>query len=411
MKISFFVYTFPVPSETFVTNQITYFIDRGFDVEIIAVLPGPAVEEFAKKDRYALLQKTHYLLSAEENKTSARAMSRLKTIAKGLAQAKLKVLPALNYKKYGYSAKNLSLPAIIAANKQSYQADLFIAHFGPAGVLANKLRQFGVLKGELATIFHGYDISTHRILKTYAEDYKELFHDSKFILPISRLWAERIRSLGGDAAKTHIMRVGIDTEDFDFSPLKQIGEPIRLLTIARLTDKKGIFTSLEACRILKERGYAFTYNVLGNGPQREEVEQTIARYGLQDQVILHGFQPPQVINQFLRESDIFMLPSQTAEDGDMEGVPVALMEAMARGIPVVSTWHSGIPELVEDGKNGWLIKEKDAAALADVIAKIADEKPDLMPMLQAARQKVEQEFDKKKSYDSLIALISGQQPA
>ena len=103
-----------------------------------------------------------------------------------------------------------------------------------------------------------------------------------------------------------------------------------------------------------------------------------------------------------------MLPSQTAEDGDMEGVPVALMEAMARGIPVISTWHSGIPELVEDGRNGWLIKEKDAAGLADVIAKIVDEKPDLTPMLQAARRKVEQEFDKNKSYDSLIRLISGQ---
>ena len=159
---------------------------------------------------------------------------------------------------------------------------------------------------------------------------------------------------------------------------------------------------------MKERGYQFTYNVLGNGPQRDEVEQTIARYGLQQNVILHGFQSPQVINDFLQKSDIFMLPSQTAEDGDMEGVPVALMEAMARGIPVISTWHSGIPELVEDGRNGWLIKEKDAAGLADVIAKIVDEKPDLTPMLQAARRKVEQEFDKNKSYDSLIRLISGQ---
>ena len=77
--------------------------------------------------------------------------------------------------------------------------------------------------------------------------------------------------------------------------------------------------------------------MLGNGPQRDEVEQTIARYGLQQNVILHGFQSPQVINDFLQKSDIFMLPSQTAEDGDMEGVPVALMEAMARGIPVIST--------------------------------------------------------------------------
>ncbi|AUX93998.1 glycosyltransferase [Mixta gaviniae] len=204
------------------------------------------------------------------------------------------------------------------------------------------------------------------------------------------------------------MRVGIDTDNFHFRPAKPIGSPIQLLTIARLTDKKGIFTSLEACRILKERGYHFIYNVLGNGPQRDEVEETIARYGLQQNVILHGFQSPQVINDFLQKSDIFMLPSQTAEDGDMEGVPVALMEAMARGIPVISTWHSGIPELVEDGHNGWLIKEKDAAGLADVIAKIVDEKPDLTPMLQAARRKVEQEFDKNKSYDSLIRLISGQ---
>ncbi len=408
MKVSFFVYNFPVPSETFVINQIIYFVEKGFDVEIISVLPGQMIDEFAAKDEHGLLQKTRYLLPEEENKNSARAISRFKTILKGLARGKLRTQPAMNFKKYGYSAKNLSLPAIVAATKKTYEADLFIAHFGPAGVLANKLRKLGVLKGELATIFHGYDISTHRILRTYSDDYKELFRDSKFILPISKLWAEKIRALGGDPARTHIMRVGIDTDNFHFRPAKPIGSPIQLLTIARLTDKKGIFTSLEACRILKERGYQFTYNVLGNGPQRDEVEQTIARYGLQQNVILHGFQSPQVINDFLQKSDIFMLPSQTAEDGDMEGVPVALMEAMARGIPVISTWHSGIPELVEDGRNGWLIKEKDAAGLADVIAKIVDEKPDLTPMLQAARRKVEQEFDKNKSYDSLIRLISGQ---
>ena len=106
-------------------------------------------------------------------------------------------------------------------------------------MLANKLRKLGVLKGELATIFHGYDISTHRILRTYSDDYKELFRDSKFILPISKLWAEKIRALGGDPARTHIMRVGIDTDNFHFRPAKPIGSPIQLLTIARLTDKKG----------------------------------------------------------------------------------------------------------------------------------------------------------------------------
>ena len=104
----------------------------------------------------------------------------------------------------------------------------------------------------------------------------------------------------------------------------------------------------------------------------------------------------------LDEADLFLLPSVTGENGDMEGIPVALMEAMAVGIPVVSTQHSGIPELIEAGQSGWLVPEYDVQALADRLQAFSSvEEQELQPMLSRAREKVENDFNQRTIYQKL----------
>ena len=119
-----------------------------------------------------------------------------------------------------------------------------------------------------------------------------------------------------------------------------------------------------------------------------------------------GFKPNHEVKAMLDEADVFLLPSITGEDGDMEGIPVALMEAMAVGIPVISTVHSGIPELIDAGRSGWLVPEKDAAALAHCLQAFGNiEASELKPMLNLAREKVETEFNQKVIYQQLARQL------
>ena len=108
----------------------------------------------------------------------------------------------------------------------------------------------------------------------------------------------------------------------------------------------------------------------------------------------------------LERADVFLLPSITGTDGDMEGIPVALMEAMAVGIPVVSTVHSGIPELVESGKTGWLVPENDAQALAERLAALTHiDSGELKPIVLRAREKIESEFNQSVINTQLSSLL------
>lgn len=119
-----------------------------------------------------------------------------------------------------------------------------------------------------------------------------------------------------------------------------------------------------------------------------------------------GFKPSHEVKAMLDQADLFLLPSVTGADGDMEGIPVALMEAMAVGIPVVSTLHSGIPELIDAGKSGWLVPENDAAALAERLQAFASlQEAELRPMLSLARRKVETDFNQQVIYRELAGLL------
>ncbi|WP_444677370.1 glycosyltransferase [Halomonas sp. E19] len=113
----------------------------------------------------------------------------------------------------------------------------------------------------------------------------------------------------------------------------------------------------------------FTYELIGDGPLWEQVAEQVRVLGMESRINLHGALPHDEVQRLLKDADIFLLPSVTASNGDQEGIPVALMEAMASGMPVLSTSHSGIPELVEEGVSGYLVPERDSQGLA---AKLLD---------------------------------------
>ncbi|MGP2443273.1 glycosyltransferase [Pantoea ananatis] len=403
MKLTFFTMRFPVASETFVLNQVTHFIDAGYDVEIISVFPGDLVNRHGAFDEYGLAAKTHYLLPEEKMSLTDKLGQRLKLVLPKIT--KVSLLRSLNVRRYGAQSSKLLLPAIVANARQTYVADVFLVHFGYAGALANKLRELGILKGKQATVFHGADISRRHILDEHKQDYRNLFQQSELMLPISHLWQNKLIEMGCPPEKIHVTRMGIEPEKFNFQPRDAFHTPLRIVSVARLTEKKGLDVAVKASAILKQRGGQFQYTIIGNGDQDQMMRDFIAREEMDDCVTMPGFKPQEEIRQALNEADIFLLPSKTAADGDMEGIPVALMEAMAVGLPVVSTFHSGIPELIENNVSGWLVKEDDAEALAETLLKLSEGAVDVAPVVAAARHKVETEFNQHIAYRELAQIL------
>ena len=403
MKLTFFTMGFPVASETFVLNQVTHFIDAGYEVEIISVFPGDLVNRHAAFDEYGLAAKTHYLLPEEKISIVDKLNQRIKLVLPKVTKPSL--LRSLNVRRYGAQSSKLLLPSIVANAKQTFTADVFLVHFGYAGALANKLRELGVLKGKQATVFHGADISRRHILEEHKLDYVNLFRQSELMLPISNLWKNKLIEMGCPPEKIHVTRMGIEPEKFNFQPRQAFQTPLRIVSVARLTEKKGLDVAVKASAILKQRGGQFQYTIIGNGDQDEMMRDFIAREGMEDCVSMPGFKPQEEIRRALSEADIFLLPSKTAADGDMEGIPVALMEAMAVGLPVVSTFHSGIPELIENNVSGWLVEEDDPEALAETLLKLSQGEVDVAPVVAAARHKVETEFNQHIAYGELAQIL------
>ncbi|WP_337027011.1 glycosyltransferase [Pantoea eucalypti] len=403
MKLTFFTMRFPVASETFVLNQVTHFIDAGYEVEIISVFPGDLVNRHAAFDEYGLAAKTHYLLPEEKISIVDKLNQRIKLVLPKVTKPSL--LRSLNVRRYGAQSSKLLLPSIVANAKQTFTADVFLVHFGYAGALANKLRELGVLKGKQATVFHGADISRRHILEEHKLDYVNLFRQSELMLPISHLWENKLIEMGCPPEKIHVTRMGIEPEKFNFQPRQAFQTPLRIVSVARLTEKKGLDVAVKASAILKQRGGQFQYTIIGNGDQDEMMRDFIARERMEDCVSMPGFKPQEEIRRALSEADIFLLPSKTAADGDMEGIPVALMEAMAVGLPVVSTFHSGIPELIENNVSGWLVEEDDPEALAETLLKLSQGEVDVAPVVAAARHKVETEFNQHIAYGELAQIL------
>lgn len=403
MKVGFFLLKFPLSSETFVLNQITAFIDMGYDVEIVALQKGDTQNTHAAWTDYNLAAKTRWLQVEPQGRLAKLQYRALRTLSGMHRPATWK---ALNVSRYGAESRNLILSSICGQTPQPHRADVFIAHFGPAGVTAAKLRELGVIEGKIATVFHGIDISSRDVLSHYTPEYQQLFKRGDMMLPISDLWAGRLKTMGCPTEKITVSRMGVDMDRFTQRPVKVPGKPLQIISVARLTEKKGLHVAIEACRQLKARGVDFHYRILGIGPWERRLRTLIEQYQLDSHVEMPGFKPSHEVKAMLDEADLFLLPSITGTDGDMEGIPVALMEAMAVGIPVVSTVHSGIPELIEPGHSGWLVAENDALALADQLAAFGDIDNDtLTPVVHNARRKVETDFNQQRINHQLASLL------
>jgi glycosyltransferase involved in cell wall biosynthesis len=196
---------------------------------------------------------------------------------------------------------------------------------------------------------------------------------------------------------------GIDAEKF--SPVSRQPEPGRIVCVCRLSPKKGLDVAIRACAKLRDNNVKFLFEIAGNGPQRKSLEKLIGQLHLADNVKLLGARPNDQLTELFGRACVFLMPCIKTTNGDMDGIPVAMMEAMASGVPVVSTAISGIPELVEDGVTGRLAPEKDVDALAQILKELLENMDKIKQLGKAGRERVLKDFSISKNAAKLRELI------
>ncbi|NOU11851.1 MAG: glycosyltransferase [Nitrospira sp.] len=404
MRIAFLVTQFPSVAETFVLNQIVGLIDLGHDVHIFAGTSVRNARSHDNYEKYSLSKRTRYY-GIPENKI-LRIIKAISLIIKYVPSNYQVIFRSLDIFSYGKLALSLNLLFMSIALLEQGPFDIIHCQFGTIGLNAPSLNRVLACASRIVTSIRGYDVTV--FLKKHPGAYHGLFREGDLFLPVCEFLKDRLIQEGCEEKKIVVHHSGIDCSKFEYVQRQRVsGEPIKVLTIARLMEKKGVAFAIEAVSRLLSKGEKIEYRIVGDGVLRENLQQLIEGMGIERQVKLLGWKTHEAVKMLLEESHVLVAPSLTAESGDQEGIPNAIKEAMASGLPVISTFHSGIPELVTDGVSGLLVPERDAASLADSLAYLISHPEVCKEMGEAGRMQVEQRFDTNSLNKKLEELYLG----
>jgi glycosyltransferase involved in cell wall biosynthesis len=247
------------------------------------------------------------------------------------------------------------------------QADVVLVEYGTHGIrVVNACRRAAV---PLVVHFHGADASKHKILNRHAADYRRMFAQSAAVIAVSRAMERQLVSLGCPSAKLIYIPCGVDCDTFlGATPLTA---PPQFVTVGRMVEKKGPQQTLMAfARVLKQFPDA-RLRMIGDGELLGPCRDLAASLAIDHAVVFLGSQPHEVVRQEMQQARAFVQHSITAADGDSEGTPVSILEAGAAGLPVASTRHAGIPDVVVEGKTGLLVEEGQIDEMAQHILALA----------------------------------------
>lgn len=388
---------FPRTSETFILDQVRAFAQAGYEVTVLSISAGDATASAAWHSDPQPKARLHIMYDR------IRSIRVLSCVPRGF------LLAATHPRSWSlvfhclFHAPAQMANALLCSHwlrKHPHQdSGVLICHFGPVGYIGALLRAWGLLKMPQLTVFHGFDMSS--LIRRKGEGfYRELFDSPGHAsVAITKHWRRALDRMGDRNASW--LPLGVNTQAFTFRPRHfPVDRPVRFITVGRLVEKKGQDDVIQALARLPLtcRDMHWEYHLVGAGPEEARLRQLVRALELQDKVVFHGAQSHRRTGELLDASDVFILASRTGRDGDMEGLPVALMEALAAGMPTISTQHSGIPELIEHGRSGLLGPEGDLSALTENIATLLQNHNLWAPLAIAGRQQVEANYDISKNF-------------
>jgi colanic acid/amylovoran biosynthesis glycosyltransferase len=351
LKILMIVPSFPVFKQVYIIHQINGLLDRGHDVRILALnRRGSKITTAPELQKHSLLSRVYY------------------------------------------DRSNLRLDKF----------DVIISQFAAAASqVLLMLPERKAIKTKLVTFFRG-ELSISKA----GGFSNRIFENFDRLVPVCDFLKRVLVEHGCPAEKISVIRSMTDIKKFAF---KHWSPPhdgmMKIVSVGRLTEKKGFDYAIQAVAALHKQYPNITYTIVGGGSYQAKLIALIQELNAQSYITLQGEVPYDQVAEYLRGSHIFLLPSVTSSMNAVEGIPNVVREAMAIGLPVVSTQHAGIGELVADGVEGWLVAERDVNGLVDRLARLI-KSPDLcMRMGAAGRKKVEDCFDTEKEHDALERLL------
>ena len=398
MRIAYVLKCFPRLSETFILTEVLELERLGWD---LTVFTRRAVDE-------PVSHGTIHSLRAQVIDLEPLLRERLwepfdvhRSLARRLGRAHEAALEAALELRSRDEMRAWLLSGVVAERALAERFDLIHAHFATGS--ASIARYAARLTGTPFTFTaHAKDIYWKEV---DLRRLRLLEEEAEAVVTISEANRIFLQSIAPGARVKRVYN-GVDLGRFSALARPPTPQPPRLLFVGRMVEKKGLANLLAACSLLGRRGVPVQCRLVGSGPQEPLLRQQARALGLDGQVEFRGpANQEEVASVHLPEASVFVLPSVVAPDGDRDGLPTSLLEAMARGVPVVSTRLSGIPEAVPDGEAGLLVTPGDVAALADAIALTLHDPEATLRRTLEARRHVTRLFDARRNVSELSEIF------
>jgi glycosyltransferase involved in cell wall biosynthesis len=382
---------FPSFGQTFCYREVAE-LDRQDITPLIFSIRNPKDEPPQDWDT-RIVKRVHYLPQEKELLDDVRRASRKGKVTSGIVAA---------LDQWGRRSDFLRLyqAVYVGLRLQQFGVGHVHAHFaGMAARTAFWIHKFFSITFSFTA--HANDIFAPRDFEIGLD---KLVDTARVIVTETNYAAQFLRERFPERAdRIHRIYNGLDLAEFgrtDFSPT-----PILIVAVGRLIAKKGFVDLIRACRLLAERGKSFQCEIIGEGPLENELHAQIDQLNLQDRVALSGAKPQREIRQRLAVASVFVLPSVVDAHGGMDNLPTVIMEAMATGLPVISTDVAGIPEMVVQNETGFLVGPGDGVRLAGAIEKVIDDRSLAQKLGEAGYKRAQEVFSIEKNVTQLRALI------
>jgi colanic acid/amylovoran biosynthesis glycosyltransferase len=407
MRIAYVIPTYPLPSQTFIVNEMIEVQEAGHD--IVAVPLYLAAPSSVRNDTFEQLRPVAILPAPLVSFTVAcLALWMLFTRPLRVMGTLISLHWASGLNPYAHASLIVITPKALATARRLRQAkvDRIHAHF------ATHTATCAGIAGRVSDIpfsftAHAYDIyCTTPKLRNDTLDWKLRRAIQVFTVCEYAASLLRQRLPGADGDRIHTAYVGIPMHLFCEEPPPPRDGGLRLLCVAHFYEKKGLDTLIDACALLRDQGLPFHLRLYGDGPLREALAAQIARLRLGGHVTLGGIIPQEEVARQMKACHFLVMPCRQGRDGDMDGIPTAFMEAMAVGRPVISCPISGIPELVRHGETGLLVPPNDPSALAAAVMRLACDNALCIRLGQQARALAERQHDQRLNACRLLELTT-----
>jgi len=405
-RLAYLVKTFPRLSETFILNEILGVEELGLELEIFSLRKLPPAVEPVHPDVSKVKAVVRYIPSLVRPLwPPGSALLLFSHLALLFARPRRYFLAGWLHFGLGNNprVKDFLQAGYLARALSREKFTHLHAHF------ANVPTTVAEIVKHLTGIPYSFTAHAKDIYLTPPSELTRKIQKAECVLTCTAVNQSYLAGLAGQSTPVHLAYHGVDVSRFRvrFSsvPTQHNKVPF-ILSVARLCEKKGLEFLLEACRILVDRGIALECQIVGYGPLEEKLQEMIVSLALRDMVSLRGRMTQDQLAELYPRADLFVLPCQVLENGDRDGIPNVLFEAMVCGVPIISTEIAGVRELIEHRRNGYLVEQRNARALADAMELLIGS-PDLgRELAHRGRQTVLGSFTREASARNVYNILS-----